>query len=179
MEQDEERDGLKAEELALMGVGSFTKVEVHGHMEQIFDLDTPNCLEAFCAVIRKMKTPPDILPLQRRLGIKPSANGLIRTPGHLRREVLIKNWRGAPAQFGLPSPSQILAGLIRDAGFEAIRFPSTKGHGHCLAVFPDKLVSDQSFVELTNTPPPGVEHKRLDLSSSDALCGWSILRAGC
>ncbi len=33
------------------------------------------------------------------------------------------NWRAMPAQFGIPTASQILADLISDAGYEAIRYP--------------------------------------------------------
>ena len=170
------RDGLNARELALMGNDSITKLTVHGHLEQVFDFDIADCLDAFCAVLRKMKTPSDVPALQRRLGLDRRLHGLIRSAGQLRKEVLVRNWRGAPVQFGLPSPSQILAGMIRDAGFEAIRYPSSKGSAHCLAVFPDKLVSDQSFVALSHAPPPSVDHPRLDLSTSDALCGWAMSR---
>jgi hypothetical protein len=174
LSSDERVDGLAPEELAL--TSSFSATYLDGHLEQVFDLDQPGALDALCAVLNKMKLPSEAHKIQRRLKIPASGVFMIRTVKRLRSEALVKNWRVMPVQFGLPAPSQILASLILDAGFEAIRYPSTKGSGSCIAVFPHKLASDSSYVALSDAPPPEVTHSRLDMNTADALCGWELLR---
>jgi hypothetical protein len=174
LSRDERVDGLSPEELAL--TSSFSATYLDGHLEQVFDLDQPGALDALCAVLSKMKLPSEAHKIQRRLKIPASGVFMIRTVKRLRSETLTKNWRVMPVQFGLPAPSQILASLILDAGFEAIRYPSTKGNGSCIAVFPHKLASDSSYVALSDAPPPGVTHTKLDMNSAEDLCGWELLR---
>jgi hypothetical protein len=100
---------------------------------------------------------------------------MIRSASGLPEETLITNWRGQPTQFGLPAVSHILASLIVDTGYEAIRYPSTKGDGECVAIFPHRLGSDASFVSVSDIPPESVKHTRLDMSTADDLCGWEVL----
>ena len=169
-------DGLTPQDLALVPRDDFATVYVNGHLERVFDLDQPDCLKALCAVLSKMKLPAEAKTIQRRLGIPERSVYMVRTPSRLREEVLEKNWRASPVQFGLPAVSHILAALIIDAGFEAILYPSTKGSGRCLAIFPHSLVSDRSHIQLANTAPPGVTPTRLDLNTADELCGWELLR---
>ena len=176
LNRDERVDGLSPEELALAPSDSFSATYLDGHLEQVFDLDQPGALEPLCAVLSKMKLPDEARKIQRRLKIPANVLFMIRSAARLRTETLVRNWRSMPVQFGVPAASQILAGLILDAGFEAIRYPSTKGDGSCLAVFPHKLASDRSYVALSDTPPAGVTHTRLDMNSADALCGWELLR---
>ncbi len=99
---------------------------------------------------------------------------MVQTGKQLHEMVLKQNWRILPIQYGLPAQSQILAELIRAAGFEAILYQSTKGPGKCLAVFPD-LLDGQSFVELVDKSPPAVKHVRLDIDTATELAGWDIL----
>jgi len=174
LSRDERVDGLSPEELAL--TTSFSATYLDGRLEQVFDLDQPGALDALCAVLNKMKLPNEAHKIQRRLKIPASGVFMIRTVKRLRSETLTKNWRVMPVQFGLPAPSQILASLILDAGFEAIRYPSTKGNGSCIAVFPHKLTSNKSYVALSDAPPPGVTHTKLDMNSAEDLCGWELLR---
>jgi hypothetical protein len=169
-------DGLTPQDLALVPRDDFATVYVNGHLERVFDLDQPDCLKTLCAVLRTMKLPAAARTIQRRLGIPERAVYMVRTPTRLREEVLEKNWRVSPAQFGLPATSHILAGLILDAGFEAILYPSTKGRRRCLAIFPHNLASDRSHVQLANAAPSGVTLTRLDLNTADELCGWELLR---
>lgn len=74
-------------------------------------------------------------------------------------------------QFGMPSPSQIFAELVRAAGFEGVLYESTKGPGRCLAIFPEAL-TDDSYVELADAVPEPIKHTRLDSTTAEALCGW-------
>ncbi|MFA6231484.1 MAG: RES domain-containing protein [Rhodanobacter sp.] len=175
MEKGEGIDGLTSDEFALTNGSSYAVVRVDGHLDLVFDLTREGSLDAVCRVLSKIKLPPVARTLQKRLKIPGPPVSMIRTPERLLREVLIVNWRALPAQFGIPSVSQILAGLIMDAGYEAIRFPSTKGDGDCVAVFPHCLASNSSFVALADGAPAGVRHVRLDLGSADQLSGWEAL----
>jgi hypothetical protein len=76
--------------------------------------------------------------------------------------VLDRHWRNLPIQFGLPSNPQIFGNLLRNAGFEGVVYPSSKGNETCLAVFPENLGGSESFVELADLAPSGVTNTRLD-----------------
>lgn len=174
MAKDDCIDGLSAEELTLTPGGSYSAVRLDGHLELVFDLAQKGALEPFCKVLRKISLPVEAIRLQKRLKI-PGPPAMIRSAVRLIQETLVVNWRILPAQFGNPAVSQILAGLILDAGYEAIRYPSTKSDGECVAVFPHRLASDASFVMMADDAPASVRHTRLDLSTTDDLCGWGVL----
>jgi hypothetical protein len=89
----------------------------------------------------------------------------VRNTSELKKTMLAPNWRYYPAQYGIPANSQILGRLLRDAGFEAILYPSTIGVGNCMAVFPENLAHSNSFVELMDDPPSSVKLRRLDQQS--------------
>lgn len=171
-------DGLAPEELALQRVDSFASVFLNGHIERVFDLAAPHALDALCAVLKRMKLPNEVKAIERRLKLPGGQHAyMVRTPQRLLDEVLQKNWRTAPVQFGLPSVSQIFAGMVRDAGFEAIRYPSTKGNGQCLALFPDRLVSERTELRLRDDAPTGIRQRELTMDTADALCSWELLRS--
>lgn len=175
--RDTQVDGLAPEELALQRVDSFTSIVLDGHVEGVFDLSAAHVLDALCAVLKRIKLPGEIKAIERRLKLPASHRvSMIRTPQRLLAEVLQTNWRTLPVQFGLPSVSQILAGMVRDAGFEAIRYPSTKGDGHCLAVFPDRIASQRTHLQLHDTAPDGTQPTVLNMDTADSLCGWELLR---
>jgi len=48
----------------------------------------------------------------------------------------------------LPSNSLIFGRLIMEAGFEGVLYPSVKGKGKCIAIFPENLAGTDSYVEL-------------------------------
>lgn len=171
----ETSDRLLPEELALMPDSSFSSVMLDGHIARVFDLEAPGCLDALCLVLRKMKLPVEVQQIQRRLRLPANHAYMVRTPARLRQDVLVANWRTAPVQYGLPSSSQIFAGMVRDAGFEGIRYPSTKGCGHCIALFPDRIVSEHTRLVLHDTAPAEVKHRSLSMENADELCGWELL----
>lgn len=175
LSKDDRIDGLSGDELALTTGGSYTAVRLDGHLELVFDLAQEDVLDPVCAVLRKMTLPAEARQLQKRLKLPGPPVSMIRSASRLLKETLVTNWRGQPAQFGLPAVSQILASLIVDAGYEAIRYPSTKGDGECAAVFPHRLASDASFVAVSDFAPESVKHTRLDMSTADDLCGWEVL----
>lgn len=173
--KDSRPGGLSPEELALRHEGSYVMVRLDGRLQVVFDLGKPGALAPLCKVLAKIRMPAEAVKLRNRLRIPRRQLGMIRSPQRLLREVLAKNWRSAPVQFGLPAVSQILAGLIIAAGYEGIRYPSTKGDGECVAVFPHRLADETSFVALADVAPTGVQHDRLDLNTAEALCGWEAL----
>lgn len=175
LSKDDRIDGLSADELALATGGSYTAVRLDGHLELVFDLAQEGVLGPLCAVLRKMTLPAEARLLHKRLKLPGPPASMIRSASRLLKEALVVNWRGQPAQFGLPAVSQILASLIVDAGYEAIRYPSTKGDGECVAVFPHRLASDASFVSVSDVAPASARHTRLDMSTADDLCGWEVL----
>lgn len=175
MAKDDRIDGLSAEELALTAGGSYSVFRLDGHLESVFDLAREGPLDQVCKVLRKINLPAEAARLHKRLKIRRGRDTMIRSVDRLISEVLYVNWCSLPAQFGNPAVSQILAGLIIDAGYEAIRYPSSKGNGECVAIFPHCLASDASFVTLADDAPDSVHHTRLDLSSADDLCGWESL----
>jgi hypothetical protein len=126
-----------------------------------------------CGSLENGLTPQDMAlkRLKKKLKTSDADFFMVKSARQLFDAVLKHNWRVEPRQFGMPSPSQTLAELIRAAGFEAILYQSSKGPGKCLAVFPDRLL-DGSFVELADAAPPEVRHSRLDSSNGNDLCGW-------
>jgi hypothetical protein len=175
LSKDDQIDGLSGDELALTTGGSYTAVRLDGHLELVFDLAQEGALDPLCAVLAKMTMPAEARQLQKRLKLPGLPVSMIRSSSRLLKETLVTNWRGQPAQFGLPAVSQILASLIVDAGYEAIRYPSTKGDGECVAVFPHRFGSDASFVAVSDVAPESVKYTRLDMSTADDLCGWEVL----
>ena len=82
---------------------------------------------------------------------------------------LLGNWRDMPMQYGLPSNSQVFARCLKQAGFEGVIYPSTKGEGECIAFFLDQLDGSDSFVELLDRPPSQVSITRLDAETAADL----------
>lgn len=175
MAKQDRVDGLSAEELALQPDDSYAAIQLNGHLTLVFDLGKSGALNPLSKVLRKIKLPAEATRLRRRLKIPPEQIRMIHTPARLLQELMAENWRILPAQFGIPAVSQIFARLVIDAGFEAIRFPSSKGDGDCVAVFPHCLADEASFVELADPAPAGVHPTRLDLDTADDLCGWQAL----
>ncbi len=168
---DHVNNGLSAQDLALTPGASHAAVMLRGRLTNVFSLNDDECLKGICSVFRRIKMPATAKRLQKKLRIPNRDNFMIRSPFQLRRAVLASNWRLQPVQFGMPAPSQILAELIRAAGFEGVLYESTKGPCRCLALFPDVLL-DGSFVELADPAPAAIQHTRLDCTTADALCGW-------
>lgn len=167
-------DGLNAEELSLEAGVSFATVFLRGHMTRVFDMSSPEPLTALARVLRAIKMPEEVQRLMKRLRISQRDIFMISTARQLHGLVVARNWRVLPVQFGLPAQSHILAELVRAAGFEGILYPSSKGTGKCLAVFPE-TIGNGSHVELRDPPPPSVRHPRLDSETANQLTGWETL----
>ena len=154
------RSGLTREEFALRREGNFAAFEVSGRLDVVFDAGCLNALKPFVDIVSRFKMPPRVVQLARALKLPPPR--LIRSPSELRRVVTTRNWRAWPVQFDLPAPSQVFGDLLRDAGFEAVLYPSARGDGHCVAVFPDNFRSSRSFLEVAPPVPREASMTRLD-----------------
>ena len=169
--QSDRAGGLTPKELALESGVSHATVFVQGELLELFDLTSVQALEAVARIFRRIKMPARARQLKAKLRIPNRDLGMVQTAQQLHNAVLKHNWRVGPIQFGLPAPSQILAELVRAAGYEGILYRSTKGGGRCIAVFPD-LLKPGSHIELIDDAPAAVRHQRLDLDSAQDLAGW-------
>ncbi len=164
--------GLSPEELALTPASHVT-IALRGQLTGVFDLTSARNLVDVMKILSKVKMPPKAKELTRRLRGSGPGFAMLRTAEELFHVILEQNWRVIPVQFGLPARSQVLAELIRAAGFEAILYRSSKGSKRCLAVFPDQL-QNGSFIELQDEASASVKHTRLDASTAPDLDGLNL-----
>ncbi len=147
-------------EFALRDPGSFSSVRVSGSVQNLFDFRRGSNLKSFANIIKSFDMPAELKSLAKFLGI-PSPL-LISNTADLKNNLLDKNWRNWPTLFDIPANSQVFGRMLIDAGFEGLVYQSTKGAKNCLAVFLKNLAGTDSFIELTDKPPGGVKHVRLD-----------------
>ena len=172
--RSDESSGLAPQELALAGRDSFSVVRISGRIDNVLDLRTPTALDAVAKLYRRIDMPERAKTLRKRLGLTNRQSYMVRTAQQLYVSIFEPNWRGRPAQFGLPANGQILAEIVRASGYEGILYKSTKGKGDCLAVFPDKITTN-SYLALSDPAPKETRHTRLDIESADELCGFDTL----
>lgn len=152
-------------------------VRLNGRIERVFDMRDPKNLTPIAQVLSKFKPPENLNRLAKIFKLGDPKKLLIRTPAQLQSHLLGRNWRAWPAQFGLPSPSQRFGLMLKSAGFEGVIYNSTKMPGKaCIAVFPSNIDNENSFVELSDPPPPTIEYNRLDANTAEGLCGWEHVR---
>lgn len=160
--------GLSPSELALQPGENLTSVSVQGKLYQVFDIREAKALEPICKILKKIKMPERAKVLQKRLKITSRDLFMISSAKQLYSLISQSNWRILPTQFGLPAQSQIIAELIKAAGFEAILYQSSRSSGDCLAIFPE-LLADHSYIEINGKTLDSIKHKRLDSSSAQEL----------
>ncbi|MEF2147830.1 RES family NAD+ phosphorylase [Aquilutibacter rugosus] len=171
LKRSDSNGGLSSRELSLEG--SHTAVRIRGHIERVLDVRDLSRLRPFLNVIKRIKRPATILPLMRRLKIKPDGIVMVNTMGRLERS-LTGNWREWPVQYGVPSASQVFAKLAIAAGYEGILYRSSKtDKGDCLAIFPSAISSDRTFIELMDDTPETAINRRLDFSTCQSLDGMT------
>jgi hypothetical protein len=152
--------GLSSRDLALRRPGGFLTAEIHGQLGLVFDAGDLKALAPFAAVVSQFKMPRRATQIIRELKLQDWK--LARTANDVRRQLLLPTWREEPRQFDLPANSQILGRLLRDAGFEAVLYPSSKNAARCLAVFPENLREADSFLALSGAYPEEVQVRRID-----------------
>lgn len=162
----EKNEGLDRFELALTEEKSLTIISVYGELDSVVDLTKPESLKPFVDLIKNFYT-SDVVKLMANQ-IKRQVN-VVKTVNDLLRTVLEPNWRAYPMHVDIPANSQIFGQLVNGAGIEGILFPSKHTDKKCLAIFPANLKGGDSFVEIMDEVPKGVELKRLDSKTWDKL----------
>lgn len=163
-------NGLTPNELALESGDSYSLVRLNGRINNVFDMTKPQNLDAVAKVLKKIKMPERAKGLMKKLGISNRQLYMIQTGQRLYETVAVQNWRIRPIQFGIAAQSQILAELIRAAGFEAIVYKSAQGAKRCLAVFPDQI-SNGTYIEVADISPNELAYSRLDVNTAAILSG--------
>jgi hypothetical protein len=149
-------------ELALRRQTSFVTFSLHGHLDQVFDLHGRLGLTKFSKIISAFEVSGDTKKFAHRMRL--STRRLIQTAHELWKRLLAPpaEWRTEPQAFGIPAASQIFGRFVRDAGFEAILYPSQQGGSSCLAVFPENFRASSAKVEVIGATPPGATCTVLD-----------------
>jgi RES domain-containing protein len=156
---------LSTDDLALRVPGSFTQVRLNGSVEQLMDISDLEALTPFTEILKDFQVPKVVLKTARQLGLR-QTSWLIRSPSLLQRKLLDRNWRMVPAQFDLPSNSQIFGRLAVAAGLHGIVYPSTKHAGkRCMALFTQNWPNGRSFVEVSDPAPEGAVRTRISGSN--------------
>jgi RES domain-containing protein len=158
--------GLTGAELALRAPASFTHVVLRGQLELVIDISELRSLQPFATVLRKFSLPDHIRRLSRQLGMR-SPPFLVRSAGALQRQLLVPDWRALPAQFDLPSNSQVFGRIAAAAGAHGILYPSARHAGkQCLAMFPQNWKCSASYVEVRDGAPTGARLTRIDAGTT-------------
>lgn len=161
--------GLQHEDFSLCPRESHTAVFLSGRIEHAFDLTDLPRLAPLCKVLAEFHMPAEVIRAMLALRINRKAIQVIRSPKTLQKAVMEPNWRQWPAQFDVPSVSQIVGGIVRSAGYEAVVYPSSKSGERCLAVFPENVFDRLTYIELASPAPPGSQLTRLDCNSAHAF----------
>jgi hypothetical protein len=158
--ESEQRDGLSGHELALRKPASYSSINISGVLGNLFDVGRAVNFTKFVAAIKKFKMPNELKALARKVGIKQP--WMVSSTSMLKQSLLGDNWKAWPSQFQLPANPQTIGRLIKDAGFEGVLYPSTRGRGKCIAVFPENIAGTDSYLELADDPPDCARCVRLD-----------------
>jgi hypothetical protein len=145
---------LALQESALRHSTSFTTFALQGQLENVFDLRDQKNLNRFARIIATFDVSADTRKFVRKVRLAPRK--LIKTPQELWLRLIAPpaEWRGEPQMFGIPAASQIFGRFVRDAGFEALLYPSQRGGATCLAVFPENFRGSNAHIEVAGTSPP-------------------------
>lgn len=153
--------GLTANELVLRRESSFSSVALNVGLENALDIGDLSRLKPVAEILKAIKLPASVAKLARELRLRPPA--LVRSAAGLQRQLLSPDWRVQPAQYDMPSNSQIFGRLCVAAGVHGILYPSVRNsEGRCLALFPQNWAGSASSVELVGPCPAEVTVKRID-----------------
>ena len=162
---------LLLQEFALRRKTSFATFSLRGRLENVFDLTNAKGLRMFAKVIAKFRLSVDTIRFARKVGLQ--SRSLIRSANELLARALQAPdvWRAEPQLFGIPAANQILGRFIRDAGFEAILYPSQQGGTRCMAIFPQNVSNGESYIHVVGGAPPAARCLSMDRNNL-CLDGW-------
>lgn len=161
-------NGLSNNELALRKHTSFTAVRLKFELHNVFDLTKASNLKDFTNIISKFHLTAELKSLATEIDINLAQ--LITKPKMLQESLMENGWRHYPVQYNIPSNSQLFGRILKEAGFEAVIYPSTKfNRKKCIAIFAENISRSESSIELMDNGPDTIAHKRLDSTNWDAL----------
>jgi hypothetical protein len=159
---------LSGLDLALTAKDSVSIVAVSGRLERYLDIGDGASLKPFVDLIKGFKLPQHVRQMARKRG-EPSPE-IVRTPAKLVESLLASNWRASPMLLDVPANSQIFGHIAYEAGIDGIVYPSVRGDGECVAVFPRSFEKTESFVELADNPPREDARRRIDATNCTEFC---------
>lgn len=168
--QEENDPGRKssAHEAVLAQPGSIASVQVRGDLEACVRVDDHKCLKKLAALWGGFQVPKEAIQLARQHGFK--IPGIASTPRLMKKAIMQSNWRDFPLFYDMPSNPQYFGQGAWKAGVEAVLYPSSKGRGECLAVYPENFGNTTAYIEIEGACPPGMELKRLDQTTYSSFC---------
>jgi hypothetical protein len=154
--QDENIDGLSGADVAL--IPSHNTVRVNVKLASYLDLHEPENLHAFLKVVSKIKTPEEFQrrreKIHKRIGEKCDPLGTIQGLDALIISIFDPSFKQTNTLMDLPSNSQWLGHYVRQAGVQAIKYPSVRQEGGFnLAIYPINFEGTDSFVKLVDQMP--------------------------
>jgi hypothetical protein len=155
---------LSTYDFALRRADAFVTFPLEGQVDLVLDLQDPKPLKKFVDIIKRFQLSPDTIRFGKEAGIAPPS--LITTTRALHKWLLAAPaaWRAEPSSHGIPAPNQIFGYLAKEAGFEALLYPSQQGGRLCLAVFNENFATatTNSVIRVRGRPPAGATHIVLD-----------------
>jgi hypothetical protein len=155
---------LSTYDFALRRADAFVTFPLEGRVDLVLDLRDPKPLKKFVDIIKRFQLSPDTIKFGKAAGFP--ARSLVTTSRELHKRLLAapSAWRAEPSSYGIPAPNQIFGYLAKEAGFEALLYPSQQGGRLCLAVFNENFAGSNtsSQIRVRGRPPVGATHAVLD-----------------
>lgn len=148
--REDGRAGLTAEELALASSSSFTWFSIDGKLSNIFDLTKPDPLEEIMTLISRFSLSRRVRDFEDKHSLAPLR--LARTADQLFQSMLTEHWRQYPTMFNSPANSQLFATWLIQAGFEGVKYISTKSGKASVAVFTRQFEHSDSVIAVVDPP---------------------------
>ncbi len=153
-------NGLTREDFALTNKSAYSVVKLRGELTNIFDLRKKSNLKSFVDITKHFTISARVDQCAQIAGLKHFK--VINSVHVLYDNLLDPRWRLQPMQYDVPSNSQIFGEVLCEAGIQGIIYPSTKGSGECLVVFPSNLLAPDIYVEVVPPAPAELKLTRLD-----------------
>jgi len=83
----------------------------------------------------------------------------------LVESLLEKNWKPSPTQVDVPANPQIFGQIVRNAKVQGISYPSKWTGKKNIAIFPENISENESYIELEGEYPSELKNRRIDISS--------------
>ncbi|HEY6642478.1 RES family NAD+ phosphorylase [Povalibacter sp.] len=147
----ETTNGFTAEELAMQSATSIAWLAISGVVNNVFDLTQPKNLKPFVETTKGFKFTSDFRKFERACKIRPVR--LANTTAVLVITFMDPAWRAVLQYADVPANGQVFGQLVASAGFDGIKYRSTRTRADALVVFPRNLSNGGSVVRVTDSAP--------------------------